>query len=50
MNPDYTSDIRHIERFIFDHNLYILTMFEKKLLSFNNSLAWENKESRKYNK
>ena len=37
MNPDYTSDIRLVERFIFEHSLYLLHMFDKKIHSFSNS-------------
>jgi hypothetical protein len=47
MNPDYTSDIRLVERFIFEHNLYLLTMFEKKVDSFNTSFISGSKDSRR---
>lgn len=50
MNPDCSSDIRQVERLIFDNNIYLLTMFDKKIPSFSNSINWENKDSRKQNR
>jgi hypothetical protein len=34
MNPDYYSDIKLAERFIFESSIYLLNMFEKKIDSF----------------
>lgn len=34
MNPDRTSDIRLVDRFIFESSLYLLTMFSKKIDTF----------------
>lgn len=50
MNPESSSDIRQIERFIMDSNIYLLTMFDRKLASFSNSINWENKDTRKQSK
>jgi hypothetical protein len=36
MNKDYTSDIKQVERFMFDNSVYMLNMFEKKVDSFIN--------------
>lgn len=34
MNPDHTSDIRLVDRFIYESSLYLFTMFIKKVDSF----------------
>ena len=34
MNPDYTSNIRIADRFIFQSSLYLLTMFQNKIETF----------------
>lgn len=50
MNPDCSSDIRQVERLIFDNSIYLLTMFDKKIPSFNHSVNWENKDTRNHNR
>lgn len=31
MNPDYTSDIREVDRFLHEKSILLLTLFDKKI-------------------
>jgi hypothetical protein len=44
MNKDLTSDIKLVERFMFDNSIYLLNMFEKKVDSFITTKTKKQKE------
>ena len=44
MNTDYTSDIKQVQRFMFDNSVYLLNMFQKKVDSFIGSKNKQSKE------
>ena len=44
MNKDYSSDIKQVERFMFDNSIYLLNMFEKKIDSFINTKTKKQRE------
>ena len=46
MNPDYTSDLKLVERYIVSYSLYLLTMFEKKVDTFTGSSCCRSKQEK----